>query len=153
MKIKTPIEESFYQERMIGMIDIIKIKKWLTETINAYKEDSCDDAITRWYVLDTDNNGNDLAIVCGWTDGFEDNSIRDWNEDGEYRLYMKFAYQPRTSLMQEYDIDWLMPYDEESNEVDDTEIPISDNMDDIKWLLEAYERYVNASKITYQNAI
>ena len=66
---------------------------------------------------------------------------------------MKFAYQPRTSLMQEYDIDWLMPYDEETNEVDDTEIPISDNMDDIKWLLEAYDRYINASKITYQNAI
>ena len=128
------------------MIDIIKIKKWLTETIDAYKEDSCDDAITRWHVLDTDNNGNYLAIVCGWTDGFEDNGIRDWNEDGEYRLYMKFAYQPRTSLMQEYDIDWLMPYDEETNEVDDTEIPISDNMDDIKWLLKAYERYVNANK-------
>ena len=112
------MNESFYQERMIDMIDIIKIKKWLTETINAYKEDSCDDAITRWHVLDTDNNGNYLAIVCGWTDGFEDNGIRDWNEDGEYRLYMKFAYQPQTSLMQEYDIDWLMPDEEETNEVD-----------------------------------
>ena len=65
------------------MIDTNKIKKWLSETINAYKEDLCDDAITRWYILDTDNNGNDLAIVCGWTDGFEDNGIRDWNEDGE----------------------------------------------------------------------
>ena len=140
------IEESFHQERMIGMIDIIKIKNWLTETINAYKQYSYDNAITSWYVLDTDDKGNYLAIVCGWTDGFEDNGIKDWNENGEYRLYMKFAYQPRTSLMQEYDIAWLMPYNEETNEVDDTEIPISDNMDDIKWLLKAYERYVNANK-------
>ena len=46
-----------------------------------------------------------------------------------------------------------MPYDEETNEVDDTEIPISDNTDGSKWLLEAYDRYINASKITYQNAI
>ena len=135
------------------MIDINKIKNWLTETINAYKEDSCDDAITRWYVLDIDDKGNDLAIVCGWTDGFEDNGIRDWNEDGEYRLYMKFAYQPRISLMQEYDIDWLMPYDEETNEVDDTEVPISDNIEDIKWLLEAYERYINANKSIYKEAM
>ena len=75
------------------MIDINKIKNWLTETINAYKEDSCDDAITRWYVLDTDDKGNDLAIVCGWTDGFEDNGIRDWNKDGEYRLYMKWTLE------------------------------------------------------------
>lgn len=122
--------------------DINKIKKWLTETIDAYKRDCCNDKITRWYILDTDDKGNNLAIVCGWTDGFEDNGIKDWNEDGECRLYMKFAYQPKTSLMKEYDIDWLMPYDNVTNEVDDTEMPISDNMEDIKWLLEAYERYI-----------
>ena len=46
-----------------------------------------------------------------------------------------------------------MPYDEEANEVDDTEIPISDNMEDIKWLLKAYERYVNANKIVYKEAM
>ena len=38
-------------------------------------------------------------------------------------------------------------------ELTDTEVPISDNIEDIKWLLEAYERYINANKSIYKEAM
>ena len=40
-------------------------------------------------------------------------------------------------MMQEYGIDWLMPYDEDNGDVWDTEIHISDTKD-IEWLLEQW---------------
>ena len=49
------------------------------------------------------------------------------------------------SIMQDYDIDWLMPYDEKSGEVYDNEVSIySDtNLEDVViWLLKCYESYL-----------
>lgn len=99
---------------------------------------------TYYWILDTDENNNNWAIVLGWQDGYE----KDENDscmDGTYRLCSKLAYQPNNSVMQcDYDIDWLMPYDEESGEVDDNEISIYPNTDlneVIDWLLKCYETY------------
>lgn len=98
-----------------------------------------------WY-LHTDENNNDWAIVLGWQDTYgeeEENETDDCLYDG-CRLSIKLAYQPRNSIMQEYDIDWIMPYDEKSGEVDDNEISIysdTDLEDTIDWLLECYESY------------
>lgn len=101
---------------------------------------------TYHWTLGRDENGNDWAIVLGWADGFDTEE----NDDctlGTWRLCVKLAYQPWNSLMQcDYDIDWLMPYDEESGEVDDTEVPIYPNTDlaeTIEWLLDCYKRYEN----------
>ena len=44
----------------------------------------------------------------------------------------------------DYEIDWLMPYDEETMEVDNTETPIysNDNLEEIvDWLLKCYSTY------------
>ena len=99
-----------------------------------------------WY-LGTDENNNDWAIVLGWLDGFEADETDDCM-DGTWRLCSKLAYQPCNSLMQcDYDIDWFMPYDEESGEVNDTEIPICSNInmtnieEIIDWFLEQYSSY------------
>ena len=96
---------------------------------------------TYHWILGRDENGNDWAIVLGWADGFDTEE----NDDctlGTWRLCVKLAYQPWHSLMQcDYDVDWLMPYDEETGDVDDTEISIYPNTDlaeAIDWL---YERY------------
>lgn len=96
-----------------------------------------------WY-LDTDNNDNDWAIVLGWQDGYEEDED-DVCMDGTYRLCAKVAYQPSNSIMQcDYDIDWLMPYNKETGDVDDTEIPIyqDTNLKEVfDWLFDCYESY------------
>lgn len=99
---------------------------------------------TYHWLLNTDDNGNDWAIVLGWSDGFE----VDTNDDcmsGTYRLCAKLAYQSHNNIMQcDYDIDWTIPYDEESGEVDDTEIsiyPDTNMQETVDWLLECYNSY------------
>ena len=96
------------------------------------------------WILGRDENDNDWAIVLGWADGFDAREVDDCT-DGTWRLCVKLAYQPCNSLMQcDYDIDWTMPYDEASDEVDDTEVSIYPNTDleeTIEWLLGCYESY------------
>jgi hypothetical protein len=67
----------------------------------------------------------------------------DYDNENDWKLYAKLAYQPTNYIMQEYDIDWIMPYDAETGEVDDTELMIgtSVNEADVDWLLEQWERF------------
>lgn len=86
---------------------------------------------TWFFDLDWDN-GKRWAIAIAWMD---------WDNTNDWRLYAKVAYQPKNSLMQcDYDIDWIMPYDEETGEVDDTETEITDIEKDVDWLLKEWER-------------
>lgn len=109
------------------------IKSFKASFINEldYKE-----GYTYWQTLDI-VNGKEFAIVLGWQDGFD-------TKDG-FELCMKLAYLPTNSLMSEYGIDWIMPYDEETGEVDDTEMTVNckDDIEEIvDWLLDVYnERY------------
>lgn len=83
--------------------------------------------------LGTDDNNNDWAIVMAYMD---------YDGDGE-RLYAKLAYQPSNSIMQcDYDLDWIMPYDENTGDVWDTEIEVcspDDAESIVDWLLRNYE--------------
>lgn len=77
-------------------------------------------------------NGNRWAIAIAWMD---------YDGDDNWRLYGKVAYQPSNSIMQcDYDIDWTMPYDEESGEVNDTETLITSE-ESAKWLLGLWQEY------------
>jgi len=108
------------------------------DVMKTQKEGNC-----RW-VLPTEDEENDWAIVLGYSDGF-DETEQDEFTDGTCRLCAKLAYQSKKSIMQcDYDIDWLMPYDELTGEVDDREISIypKTNLDlVIDWLWEQYEEY------------
>jgi hypothetical protein len=99
---------------------------------------------TYYWTLGEDDKGNTWAIVLGWAPGFDEEPEDDCT-DGTWRLCAKLAYQPNNSLMQcDYDIDWFMPYDEESGEVDDTEEDLYPNTNlenTIDWLLKCYESY------------
>lgn len=99
---------------------------------------------TYHWKLSVDNKRNQWAIVLGWQDGYEEEPEDDCT-DGTWRLCAKLAYQPTNSIMQcDYDIDWLMPYDEETGEVDNNEVSIysdSNAREVVDWLLKCYERY------------
>ena len=105
-----------------------------------HKEGCC-----HWW-LETDNNGNNWAIVLGWQDGYEEDDT-DELSDGTWHLAAKVAYQPHNSIMQcDYDVDWDMPYDEETMEVYDNEVsiyPHTDLQSVVNWLLECYDSYFN----------
>ena len=103
---------------------------------------------TYYWIVDRDDN-NDWALVLGWADGFEEEEDDDCT-DKTWRLCAKISYQPNNSIMQcDYDIDWIMPYDEESGEVDDNEIsiyPDTDLEELVNDLFEWYENYKNENK-------
>ena len=108
-------------------MDKILLVNKVNEAVEELKNDKCG---TYFWNLDTDNNGNNWAIVLGF--------------DSEDNICVKLAYQPNNSIMQcDYDIDWLTPYDEESGEVDDNELCIEDRVteEEIGWLLDCYSRY------------
>ena len=76
--------------------------------------------------------GNDWAIVFGWQDPYE---------NGYLSIMGKVAYQNPNCIMQEYEMDWQMPYDAESGEVDDTEIILVGNgLSDLEWLVSQWKR-------------
>ena len=112
----------------------------LTKAIEHMK--STHESCTYYWILHKDNV-NTWAIVLGWSDGFEEDSDNEF-QDGTYALCAKLAYQPNNSLMQEYDIDWTMPYDEETGELNFDEA-IVNSVDDaesiIDWLLAMYKGY------------
>lgn len=89
---------------------------------------------THYLPLYIDNQRNRWAIVLAYM-----------AYDTEMQIWGKVAYQPTNSLMQEYDIDWTMPFNEETDEVDDTEIRVDDETD-LKWLLKQWERQYNELK-------
>ena len=59
----------------------------------------------------------------------------------------KVAYQPHNSIMQcDYDVDWTMPYDEETGDVWDTDITVylNDNhKETIDWLINQFMEMKN----------
>lgn len=127
-------------------MDKEKLVKEFANAINNIK--NTHENATYYWILGTNKNNNNFAIVLGWSDGFEPDET-DYYMNGTYRLCSKLAYQPNNSLMQcDYDIDWFMPYDEESGEVDDTEISIYSNInmtnieEIIDWFLDKYSNYM-----------
>ena len=112
--------------------DTLRLKNWLTETIDFYK-DTQNRNVTSWFCFKPSKRDkeNMPAIVTGF--------IKEIDEP-----YMKFAIQGRYSIMQEYNVNWFMPFDAMTGEVDDSEIPLSDDDDDIEFLLRAYKRYLDS---------
>ena len=67
----------------------------------------------------TDDKGRKWSVVVGWSDGFDDDT--DLYKDGTWRVCTMIAYQEYNNFMQtDFNIDFTMPYDEESGEVDNT---------------------------------
>lgn len=69
--------------------------------------------------LKIDNGNNKWGIVIGWGAGFDEQKKTSFS-DGEYRICSKIAYND-SALQCDYDIDFTMPYDKETDEVYDTD--------------------------------
>lgn len=111
-----------------------KMQSYQRENLKALVNDALNsqDHEGTWF-FDLDKaDGKRWAIAIAWMD---------WDNTNDWKLYAKVAYQPTNSIMQcDYDIDWIMPYNEETGEVDDTETEITDIEKDVDWLLKEWER-------------
>ena len=105
-----------------------RIKKFLDEVL------ANEDYEATWFLDLATHNGKRWALVAAWMD---------WDRDDNWLPYAKIAYQPTNYIMQEYDIDWIMPYNAETGEVDDTELLIGTSVSevDVDWWLEQWERF------------
>lgn len=123
----------------------------LSENVSAAIKQMISDNTTSTYywLLNKDVDNNNWAIVLGWADGFNDPEP---NEDASYQsesyhICIKLAYQPDNSIMQcDYDVDWTMPYDKTTSEVDDTDTalyPGDDIVPIVESLLSAFARYAD----------
>lgn len=125
----------------------MNIQKLTKEFIEAVEEMKTQKEGVYYWILPIDDDKNDWAIVLGYSNGFDENE-QDEFTDGTWRLCAKFAYQPNNSMLQcDYNVDWLMPYDEVTGDVDDREVsiyPSTNLIETVDWLWKQYEDYKNA---------
>lgn len=115
-----------------------KIWEGIQEHKSAKGNDRC--GVTH-FGLSSNDKANRWALVFGWEDGF------DKDKDGSTERFCgKVAYQSTRSAMQCDMMDWEMPYDEKTGEVDDTDVEIT-SKSDIVWLLEQWVRIRKERKI------
>ena len=126
------------------MVDKEKFKERIKTALSEKSYDT-----TYWLQFGTDAKRNQWAFVLGWLDDYEDN---------EYHLNLKIAYVPSNSLMHEYYIDWIMPYDEKTEEVDDTQTTIDEaDVTDlelnftVEWFIKEAYRMIKEYGITEVN--
>lgn len=93
---------------------------------------------TYWYVLGEDDE-NEYRIAVGYVDDY---------------LEMKWAYVSNNSAMDDYECDFLMPYDEDSGDVwdsstlireegDTTPVTPDELLPDITYMLDDFKRFVD----------
>lgn len=83
------------------------------------------DGVHYWRLANTD--GNVWAIVLGWAEDDNEDDGTDKCHKVGYNVAVKIAFQPNNSMMQcDYYVDWQLPYDKESGEVEDCEWLLSD---------------------------
>ena len=69
--------------------------------------------------LGTDKYDRKWGIVIGWCAGFDEEE-KSLTSDKKYRICTKIAYN-NNALQCDYDVDFTMPYNEETDEVYDTD--------------------------------
>ena len=105
------------------------------------------DGVHYWRLANT--NGNVWAIVLGWEEDDNDDDGTDKCHKVGYNIVAKIAFQPNNSMMQcDYSVDWLLPYNKESGEVEDCEWFVSDK-DNPSEILDAILKDWNENKDNY----
>ena len=106
--------------------------EFLTSSIKWLNEQKCGCCYKK--VAETDG-GTGLFIVLGWSDGYDTAPAGTPNADGTWRINSKIAYQHSNNAMQcDFDVDWNMPYNPKTGDVDDTSTEVSATEDEVKRL-------------------
>ena len=118
----------------ITLEDLTKDIEWL----NARKCGCCHHEVA------TTDGGTTLYIVVGWGDGFDEAPACTPNADGTLRICGKIGYQHANNAMQaDYEVDFYMPYDPKTGDVDNTSTEVSSTQDSVDYLNEAAKRVWN----------
>lgn len=96
--------------------------------VNAYRNK--DHTITWWHTLEIKNSKR-WGIVVAWMN--YDRDPDDWG------LYAKIAYLPTNTLMSEYDIDWIIPGDDDGLWTEEIQVSESSAKSDTEWLLKEWD--------------
>jgi len=93
------------------------------------------------------DGGTELCIVVGWLDGFDEAEKGTPLTDGTWRICAKVAYQHSNNAMQcDFDVDWLMPYNPDTGDVDDTCEEVDGTQFEVDWLNRQARRIWNEWK-------
>lgn len=115
------------------------------KAINQLKDGG--DGVHYWKLANTD--GNIWAIVLGWAEDDNEDDGMDKCHTVGYNVAVKIAFQPNNSMMQcDYSVDWQLPYDKESGEVEDCEWYLSDK-DNPSEILDSILKDWNENKDNY----
>ena len=109
-----------------------------------------DDIYSYDYLELGEDDVNTYALLVGWMDGFDPEDCG--NEEGR-DLCIQVGYLPKRTTMADFE-DWYMPYNPDTYDVWDTNVPISQDpagvsLSDVKWEMDSWRRYVKIyNKIT-----
>ena len=126
-------------------IDVNRLARQVNDAIKeAVSYIDSGEAYPTWHwFLDSDGE-YDYELVLGFSSGFTPNENEFTDSYGD-ALCLKWARINKNSAMNEYDVDYESPYDEETDEVWDSEIAVYsyDETDTVKWLIKDFEEYAN----------
>lgn len=117
-------------------------KKTIQEKVEWVKEN---DGVA-WFHMGELPDGRELALVIGWSDGYDKdkNLIQEEVGGTVYTICSKLAVNV-SSLQCSYNVDWYMPSDKDGNIWDtDTAVPLDYDLDwyekESKEMLEAFNK-------------
>lgn len=107
------------------------------------------DALPTWHWNIGEDDSNYYAIVLGFAEGYEPNEDEFCDSDGNH-VEMKWAYIPKNSAMNEYDMDYMFPYNDDGD-VWGTTIPVTGYgmQADTYYLLDDFKDYVKEANSQY----
>ena len=128
------------------------LKRKCKEHLKFFKKEGEDGLPYSAYVPLERIDDNDYAIVFGYLDGYDEEDAQITDGYGNYCLNGKVGYQSENSIMTEFEVDWLMPYNEENCETWDTCLTLDPSgcESGIDWLIEQAEYILRAVKLNLE---
>ena len=147
VKRSRKINEDIYDDRdndleTLDISEAKNIKRWADKAVKEFEGDSNH---TSWYDL-----GSGLAVAMGWSGGFDPNDT-DYDivslNDPSYHLMVKIC-NANSDYLHDYEF-MDMPYNPETGDVWDTEIPANISLADAKWLIDQYNEIIKDGTLVW----
>lgn len=116
--------------------------EWLADVIARLDKENPDGTKSNavyWHKVAETDSGTGLYIVVGWGDGFDEAPKHTKYADDTWRICAKIGYASGTAGISGYE-DFYMPYDLDTEEVDDTDSEVYPTKKDACWLNQEAQR-------------